>query len=338
MIIETGISLPATMRAIEITEPGGPEVLRPRERPIPEPAQGEVLIKVAGAGVNRPDCLQRRGMYPPPPGASDIPGLEVAGRVVAVADDVPVDWLGRSVCALVSGGGYAEYCAAPIGQCLPVPKGLDAIHAAAIPETFFTVWYNLFQRAQLKHGETVLIHGGASGIGTTAIQLARAFGARVFCTVGREEKKAACINLGAEHVIDYKEEDFVEVIKELTGNRGVDAILDFIAGDYFPRNIDLLAVDGRLAIIGVMGGSQVSLDCRHLMLKRLTISGSTLRAQSVAAKAAIAEELREHVWPLLDKGRIRPVLSQQIELNDAGEAHRVIESNQLIGKIVLSVP
>lgn len=336
MQIEAGVSVPTTMRAIEITEPGGPEVLRPCERPVPVLAEGEVLIKVAAAGVNRPDCLQRRGMYPPPTDASDIPGLEVAGRIVAAADDVPADWLGRSVCALVSGGGYADFCAAPVVQCLPIPEGLDVVHAAAIPETFFTVWYNLFQRARLQAGESVLIHGGASGIGTTAIQLAKAFGARVFCTVGREEKKAACINLGAERVINYRQEDFVEVIKGLTDDTGVDVILDFIAGDYFPRNIELLTLEGRLAIIGVMGGSQVSLDCRHLMLKRLTISGSTLRAQSVAAKAAIAEGLREHVWPLLDAGRVRPVLSQQIELDDASEAHRVIESNQLIGKIVLT--
>ena len=327
---------PAAMTVIEIAEPGGPEVLRPASRPVPRPRPGEVLIEVAAAGVNRPDMLQRQGGYAPPPGASDIPGLEVAGRVAALGEGV-TDWrAGDAVCALVAGGGYAEYCAAPAPQCLPVPRGFDMVQAAAVPETFFTVWTNVFDRAGLKRGESFLVHGGSSGIGTTAIQLARAFGARVFATAGGAEKCAACTKLGAERAIDYRAEDFVAAIKEATGGAGVDVILDMVGGDYVARNLACLAVEGRLVQIAFLKGSKVELNLMPLMLKRQTLTGSTLRPRSVAQKAAIAQALKERVWPLLEAGTVGPVIHRTFPLRQAADAHRLMESGTHIGKIVLT--
>ncbi len=328
-------SIPREMTAIEISEPGGPEVLVPGTRPIPEAGAGEILVKVAAAGVNRPDVLQRQGSYAPPPGASDIPGLEIAGEVAALGSEVRDPRLGDPVVALVSGGGYAEYCAAPAAQCLPRPRGLDWAAAAALPETFFTVWSNLFDRAGLQAGESVLVHGGSSGIGTTAIQLAKAFGARVFVTAGSAEKCAACEALGAERAIDYKQADFVTVVKELTDGTGVDVILDMVGGDYIPRNIKALATDGRLCFIAFLGGPKAEVNFASVMLKRLTLTGSTLRPRSVAFKAAIAGKLRDRVWPLIEAGRIRPVLHKTFPLTQAAEAHRLMESSTHIGKIVL---
>lgn len=327
--------IPAMMTAIEIREPGGPEVLAPGQRPTPQPGAGEVLIEVAAAGVNRPDVLQRVGGYPPPPGASDIPGLEVAGRIVALGDGVSEWQLGDSVTALVAGGGYAEYCTAPAAQCLPIPRGLDMVQAAALPETFYTVWTNVFDRGRLAAGESLLIHGGSSGIGTTAIQLARAFGARVFVTAGSAEKCQACEKLGAERAINYREEDFVAVIKELTGD-GVNVVLDMVGGDYIKRNIKALAPDGRLCFIAFLGGSKAEVDFLPVMLNRITISGSTLRPRSVAFKAAIAQNLKEKVWPLIESGTIKPVVHQTFPLAEAAEAHRLMESSGHIGKIVLT--
>ena len=328
-------SLPDTMTAIEIREPGGPEVLVPATRPLPEPGEGEVLIEVAAAGVNRPDVLQRLGGYPPPPGASDIPGLEIAGDVVALGPGAEGLALGDRVTALVTGGGYAEYCTAPTLQCLPIPKGLELTEAAAMPETFFTVWTNVFDRGGLKSGETFLVHGGSSGIGTTAIQLARAFGARVFATAGSAEKCRACEELGAERAINYREEDFAEAIEEATGGAGVDVILDMVGGDYIQRNIKALAPDGRLCYIAFLGGSKAEVDFLPMMLKRITISGSTLRARSPAFKGAIARNLRDRVWPLVEAGQVRPVVHQSFPLAQAAEAHRLMESSAHIGKIVL---
>ncbi len=330
-------SLPAAMTAIEIAEPGGPEVLKPVERPRPEPGHGEVLIRVAAAGVNRPDLLQRTGGYPPPPGASDIPGLEVAGEVVALGPGVDALAPGAEVCALVAGGGYAEYCVAPAAQCLPFPKGYDAIRAAALPETFFTVWTNVFQRAGLEAGERFLVHGGSSGIGTTAIQIAAARGARVFATAGTAEKCAACLRLGAERAINYRSEDFVAAVKEATGGEGVDVILDMVGGDYVARDIKALRTGGRLVFIAFLGGSRVEIDLLPVMLKRLTITGSTLRPRGVEEKGAIAAELAAEVWPLLDAGRIAPVIDSTFPLAEAAEAHRRMESGAHIGKIVLTV-
>ncbi len=325
------------MIAIEIREPGGPEVLVPVERPRPAPGPGEVLINVAAAGVNRPDVMQRRGQYAPPPGASDIPGLEVAGTIDAVGADVS-DWqVGDRVCALVAGGGYAELCVAPAPQCLPVPAGMTFVSAAAPPETFFTVWTNVFERGRLTAGESVLIHGGSSGIGTTAIQLARAFGARVFATAGSAEKCAACERLGAELAINYRETDFVAAVRDRTGGRGVDVILDMVGGDYVARNIDALAVDGRLVQIALLGGAKAQINMVPILQRRLTITGSTLRPRSVAEKGAIARALRERVWPLLESGAVAPVIFQTFPLRDAAEAHRVMESSQHIGKLVLVV-
>lgn len=329
--------LPDSMTAIEITAPGGPEVLRPARRPRPEPAHGEVLIQVAAAGVNRPDVMQRQGLYPPPPGAPDLPGLEVAGTVVALGPGVTEWALGDRVCALVSGGGYAEYCPAPAVQCLPVPQGFDMTRAAALPETYFTVWTNVFQRAGLKGGESFLVHGGTSGIGTTAIQIARARGARVFATAGSAEKCAACEKLGAERAIDYRAEDFVAVVKAATEKRGVDVILDMVGGDYVARDIKALAADGRLVFISFLGGSRVEIDFLPVMLKRLTISGSTLRPRPIEIKAGIAAELGAEVWPLLDAGRIGPVIDATFPLARAADAHRRIEDGAHIGKIVLTV-
>jgi putative PIG3 family NAD(P)H quinone oxidoreductase len=324
-----------TMIAIEIREPGEPEVLVPVERPKPAPAAGEVLIKVAAAGVNRPDVFQRRGRYPPPPGASDIPGLEVSGTIEAIGADVH-DWrVGDSVCALVAGGGYAELCAAPAPQCLPVPRGLDLVTAAAIPETFFTVWTNVFERGRLQPGESILVHGGSSGIGTTAIQLARARGSRVFATAGSAEKCAACERLGAERAVNYREADFVAVIRELTAGRGVDVVLDMVGGDYFQRNIDALGIEGRLVEIATLHGVKAELNIQTIMQRRLTITGSTLRARPVADKGAIAAALRQHVWPLVESGAVKPIVHATFPLRDAAEAHRVMESSAHIGKLLL---
>ncbi len=331
-------TLPATMTAIEITEPGGPEVLRPGTRPMPMPGAGEVLIKVAAAGINRPDVMQRQGAYPPPPGASDIPGLEVAGTVAAVGLGVNHTKLGDAVCALVTGGGYATYCVAPEPQCLPVPQGLSMAEAAALPETFFTVWTNLFERGRLQPGETVLIHGGTSGIGTTAIQLAKALGAlQIFATAGSRDKCHACESLGATRGIDYQHEDFVKLVKDATGGRGVDVILDMVGGDYIQRNINALAVEGRIVSIAFLHGSQAEINLMPLMLKRGTLTGSTLRARSVEQKGAIAAPLLRVVWPLIEQGKVKPQIYRSFPLAEAAEAHRLMESSAHIGKIVLTV-
>ena len=325
------------MIAIEIREPGEPDVLVPVERPRPSPGSGEVLIKVAAAGVNRPDVFQRRGRYPPPPGASDIPGLEVAGTIEALGADVREWRVGDTVCALVAGGGYAEYCTAPAPQVLPVPRGLDVVAAAAIPETFFTVWTNVFERGRLRSGESILVHGGSSGIGTTAIQIARARGARVFATAGTAEKCAACERLGAERCINYREADFVDVINKLTGGRGVDVVLDMVGGEYFPRNLDVLAVEGRLVEIATLHGVKAELNIQTIMQRRLTVTGSTLRARPVAEKGAIARAVREHVWPLVESGAVTPIVFKTFPLRDAAAAHRLMESGEHIGKIVLTI-
>jgi putative PIG3 family NAD(P)H quinone oxidoreductase len=328
--------IPASMTVIEISRFGEPEVLVPANRPVPQPGPGEVLIRVAAAGVNRPDVLQRQGGYPPPPGASDIPGLEIAGRVAAVGPDVQ-DWsVGDAVCALVAGGGYAEFCPAPAPQCLPVPRGLDMAKAAAIPETFFTVWTNVFDRARLAAGESFLVHGGSSGIGTTAIQLAHHFGAKVFATAGSPEKCAACEELGADRAINYRTEDFVAVVKEMTDGKGADVILDMVGGDYVVRNLKALAVEGRLVQIAFLQGSKVELNLTPLMLKRQTLTGSTLRARPVADKAAIARSLKEKVWPLIEDGKVAPVIHKTFPLRQAADAHRLMESSAHIGKIVLT--
>ena len=329
--------VPASMKAIEILEPGGPEMLRPRARPVPEPAEGEILVRVAAAGVNFPDVAQRRGNYPPPPGASDLPGLELSGEVVALGPGVSGPTPGEAVCALVSGGGYAEYCAVPVPQCLPVPDGLDMVQAAALPETFFTVWTNLFDGGRMKAGETVLIHGGSGGIGTTAIQIARAFGARVFATARTAEKCAFCEELGADRAINYAEEDFVAVARELTEKRGVELILDMVGGDYLARNIRALAVEGRLVQIAVQRGAEATIPLGLLMVKRLVLTGSTLRPRTVAQKGAIADALRERVWPLLAEGSVRPVIHTTFALDEAARAHALMESSAHIGKIVLTV-
>ena len=323
------------MIAIEIREPGEPDVLVPVERPTPAPAANEVLIRVAAAGVNRPDVFQRRGRYAPPPGASDIPGLEVSGVIETLGPEVAGWRAGDAVCALVTGGGYAEYCVAPAPQCLPVPRGMAVVTAGAIPETFFTVWTNVFQRGRLQPGESLLVHGGSSGIGTTAIQLAKSRGARVFATAGSAEKCAACERLGAERAINYRDADFVAAVRELTGGRGVDVILDMVGGDYFARNIDALAVEGRLVEIATLQGVKAELNIQTLMGRRLTITGSTLRPRPVADKAAIAAELRQHVWPLLESGAVTPIVHATFPLRQAAEAHRMMESSVHIGKLLL---
>jgi NADPH2:quinone reductase len=325
------------MIAIEISQPGGPEVLRPVERPVPERRRDEVLIRVEAAGVNRPDILQRLGKYPPPPGASDIPGLEVAGVVAEVGADEARWRVGDRVCALVTGGGYAEQCAAPSVQCLPIPNGLSSAEAAAIPETYFTVWTNLFTRGQLHAGESALIHGGTSGIGTTAIQLGRAFGATVYATAGTTEKCAACERLGATRAINYREQEFSAVIRELTSGRGVDVILDIMGGDYLPRNIDCLAMHGRLIQIGLLGGAKAEINLATVMHRRLTLTGSTLRARTVEEKGAIARELETNVWPLLASRKVAPVVHETFPLASAADAHRRLESGAVIGKVVLVV-
>ncbi|MBI2254944.1 MAG: NAD(P)H-quinone oxidoreductase [Proteobacteria bacterium] len=330
-------ALPSEMTAIEITSFGGPEVLKPGKRPLPTLAESEVLIKVAAAGVNRPDVLQRTGSYAPPPGASDLPGLEVAGEIVAVKGDVGMWKVGDKVAALVAGGGYAEYAAAPALQCLAVPKGFDMVHAAALPETFFTVWTNVFQRGALKKGETFLIHGGSSGIGTTAIQLAHEFGARVITTVGSDDKAKACRDLGADLAINYRNQDFVAEVMAATNKNGADLILDMVGGDYINRNLSCLAVDGRLVFIAFLQGPKAEVNFAQVMVKRQTITGSTLRPRSVAQKAEIAAELKTRVWPLLDAGKVKPVLYKTFTLKDAAQAHRLMESSAHTGKIVLTI-
>jgi putative PIG3 family NAD(P)H quinone oxidoreductase len=329
--------IPDFMTAIEITAPGGPEVLRPARRPVPQPGTGEVLVRVEAAGVNRPDVMQRLGKYPPPPGASDIPGLEIAGVVVSAGTgEAAARWHeGDRVCALVSGGGYAEYCAVPAPQCLPLPAGMNIVDAAAVPETFFTVWANLFQRGQLRAGERVLVHGGASGIGTTAIQLARAFGATVLTTAGSDDKCEACRKLGAAVAINYRKQDFVAVVSKETSDAGVDVILDIMGGDYLQRNVDCLAVDGRLVQIGLMGGAQAQINLTPLLRRRLTISGSTLRPRTIVEKGALARELEAHVWPLLTARAVAPIIDRTFPLAAAAQAHRRLESGDHVGKIVL---
>ena len=329
--------IPDVMTAIEIAGAGGPEVLRPVRRAVPHPGPDDVLVRVEAAGVNRPDVMQRLGKYPPPPGASEIPGLEVAGVIVAVGSGAAADkWRpGDRVCALVAGGGYAEYCAVPAPQCLPIPHGFEAVAAAAVPETFFTVWANLFQRGRLREGERVLVQGGASGIGTTAIQLARASGAIVFATAGSDDKCEACRRLGATIAINYRTQDFVEVVRQETGDAGVDVILDIIGGDYFPRNVESLAMNGRLVQIGLMGGARAEINLNALLRRRLTITGSTLRPRSVAEKGAIARELEAHVWPMLASGKVAPIIDRTFALTAAADAHRRLESGDHIGKIVL---
>jgi NADPH2:quinone reductase len=328
------MSLPAKMRAVEISEPGGPDVLRLTERPVPRPGPGQVLLRLAYAGVNRPDALQRAGQYAPPPNASDLPGLEGAGEVVALGVDVSGLAVGDQVCALLPGGGYAEYVATPAAHALPVPPGLGLKEAACLPETFFTVWSNVFMRGRLQAGERFLVHGGSSGIGTTAIQLAQTFGARVFATAGSAEKCAACSALGAERAINYREEDFVEILRAAGG---ADLILDMVGGDYLPRNVRALADDGRLVQIAFLQGPKVALNFAQVMTRRLTITGSTLRPQSDLAKARIARELRAHVWPLLAAGRAAPVMDSEFPLEDAAAAHARLESSAHVGKIVLRV-
>lgn len=330
-------SIPKNMRAIEIAQPGAPDVLRATTRPVPDPAPGEVLIQVSAAGVNRPDVMQRLGMYPPPPGAPDIPGLEVAGTIVKLGKEASRWKLGERVCALVAGGGYAQYVTAPWQQCLPVPGKLSMIEAAALPETFFTVWANVFERGALAAGETLLVQGGSSGIGVTAIQLARAFGHRVFVTAGSAEKCRECERLGAERAIDYKNEDFVSVVREVTDGRGVDVILDMVAGDYVPRELQCLADDGRLVIIAFLGGTKTQLNMTDILVRRLTITGSTLRPRPVAFKAKLAENLEKKVWPLIASGEVRPIIHSRFALDDARKAHALMESSAHIGKLMLEV-
>lgn len=328
-------SIPETMTCIAVPVAGGPEALTPQTRPVPAPAAGEVLIQVAAAGVNGPDVLQRQGAYPPPPGASDIPGLEIAGIVVAAADGVAEPAVGDRVCALVTGGGYAEYCPSPAVQCLPVPAGLDLADAAGLPETFFTVWTNVFERGRLQAGESLLVHGGGGGIGTAAILIASRLGARVFTTARGAAKCRRLESLGAERAIDYTDEDFVAVVKEATEGKGVDVVLDIIGGDYMVRNIACLAREGRLVSIAFRHGSRVTVDFLPVMLKRLTLTGSTLRIQSVARKGEIAAALRARVWPLIESGAIRPPVHARLPLVEAAEAHRMMEASEHLGKIVL---
>ena len=325
------------MRAIQITQPGPPNVLQLCDRPRPVPKAGEVLIKVHAAGVNRPDVLQRTGNYPVPPGASDLPGLEVAGEIVEGEIAGSGLKIGDLVCALVQGGGYAEYCVAPLAQCLPVPAGLTALEAASLPETFFTVWSNVFDRARLSGSETLLVQGGTSGIGVAAIQIATALGHRVFATAGSEEKARHCEALGAERGINYRNEDFAEVVKAATDGKGVDVILDMVAGSYLPREINCLADDGRLVVIALLGGAKAELDLSQVLRRRLTVTGSTLRPRPILFKQAIAANLRQHVWPLLEAGKIKPVIFQTFPLEQAAEAHTLMESSQHVGKIMLTI-
>ncbi|WP_317450879.1 NAD(P)H-quinone oxidoreductase [Sphingopyxis sp. LK2115] len=329
--------LPAEMTAVAISAPGGPEMLQPATRPVPQPGAGEVLIRVAAAGVNRPDVLQRMGFYPPPPGASDLPGLEVAGTVVAVGPGSDPEMLGQAVCALVAGGGYAEFCVAPTGSCLPVPRGFSMAEAAALPETVFTVWHNLFERGYVREGETVLVHGGTSGIGTTAIGLCNLFGVEVIVTCGSAEKCAAARALGATHAVDYSSEDYVEAVKTVTGGAGVHAVLDMVGGDYVPRNLDCLADDGRHISIAFQRGARVEIDISQVMRRRLTLTGSTLRARSAEFKALLADEIGRTLWPRLAEGAWKPAMDQSFPLTDAAAAHARMQAGAHVGKIVLTV-
>jgi NADPH2:quinone reductase len=328
-------ALPATMTCIEITKYGGPEVLVPATRPVPLPKAGEILIKVAATAVNRPDIAQRMGNYAPPPGASDLPGLEAAGTIAALGEGVTGWNLGDAICALTPGGSYAEYCTVPAPQCLPPPTGFDMLHAAALPENYFTVWHNLFERGQLKAGETVLIHGGASGIGTTAIQLAKSFGATVLTTVRTQEKAKAVKELGADHAIIYKDNDWVAEAKKLSG--GVDVVLDMVAGDYLPKNLSLLKLDGRCVVIAVQGGATATISAGFLMVNRLTLTGSTLRPQSIESKGRMARGLKEKVWPLLEAGKIKPIIYKTFPLRDAAGAHAELERADHVGKVMMTV-
>lgn len=330
-------SLPDSMTVIEIANSGDPDVLSPVKRPVPQPGDEEVLVKVSAAGVNRPDVMQRKGLYPPPPGASDIPGLEIAGTIVRLGRTVKNLSVGDEVCVLVSGGGYAEYCPAPAPLCMPIPRGLSPVQAAALPEAFFTVWTNVFERGGLSQGERFLVHGGSSGIGTTAIQLATAFGATVFTTAGSDEKCEFCRGLGARVAINYSEQDFVEVVQSETENQGVHLILDIIGGDYLNRNLSCLAPNGRLVQIALQKGPKTVINLLPIMLKRLTLTGSTLRPRSIAEKARLAESLLKKVWPLLEAGSVRPVIHTTFPLSEAAKAHELMESSAHIGKIVLTV-
>jgi putative PIG3 family NAD(P)H quinone oxidoreductase len=330
-------NLPDRMTAIEISEPGGPKVLKPAKRPVPQPGAGQILVRVAAAGVNRPDVLQRQGHYPPPPGASDIPGLEIAGEVVAAGAEARRFRAGDRVAALVPGGGYAEYCVADEGSALPVPAGISLTEAAAIPETFFTVWHNVFERGGLKEGETLLVHGGTSGIGTAAIQLAAAFGAYVVATAGSAAKCEACLKLGADRAVNYREADFVAVVKDATGGKGANVILDMVGGDYVNRNYEAAAVEGRIVQIAFLQGARATVDLSRLMVKRLVHTGSTLRAREPAFKARLAQELEAKVWPLLSERRVVPVMDRIFPLHEAWRAHERIEDSEHIGKIVLDL-
>ncbi len=329
--------LPKKMTAVEISTPGGPEVLEPVTLEVPTPGEGEVLIKTAYAGVNRPDCLQRAGAYPPPKGASPLPGLEVSGMIVATGDGVNEDTIGNEVMALTPGGGYAEYVLVDASNTLPVLAGLSMAEAAAVPETFFTVWHNVFQRGGLLQGETLLVHGGTSGIGTTAIQLAKAFGANIIATAGSDDKCRACLDLGAHHAINYREKDFVEEVTRITEGKGSDLILDMVGGSYIERNYDASAEDGRIVSIAFLGGAKAEVNFAKLMVKRLTHTGSTLRPRPVTFKAQVARELQEKVWPLIKSGQVRPVMHSEFSLKDAAKAHALMESSSHIGKIVLKV-
>ncbi|NYD91688.1 NAD(P)H-quinone oxidoreductase [Sphingomonas melonis] len=329
--------VPETMQAIDPESPGGPEVLRLVERPVPQPAAGEVLIRVAAAGVNRPDVLQRKGGYPPPPGAPSIPGLEIAGTVVALGADVDAALLGQRVCALLAGGGYAQYAVAPAGQCLPVPDGLEMVEAAAIPETLFTVWTNLFERAFATEGDSVLLHGGTSGIGTMAIALANIFGLTIIVTAGSDAKRARALELGATHAINYKTEDFVERVLAITDGKGVTAVIDMVGGDYVPRNLRCLADDGRHVSIAVQGGAQATVPLFEIMRRRLTLTGSTLRPRDTAFKSLVADEIGRTVWPHVEAGRLRPIIDRVFPLAEAAAAHARMEEGDHVGKIVLTV-
>ncbi len=331
------MTVPATMTCIDPAEAGGPEVLQPVERPVPAPGAGEVLIKVAAAGVNRPDVLQRRGMYPPPPGAPSIPGLEVAGVIVATGDGVDAALIGQRVCALVAGGGYAEYCVAPYGQCLPVPEVLSMVEAAAMPETLFTVWTNVFERGYASEGETILVHGGTSGIGTMAIRLCKLFGLTVIVTCGSDDKCAAAVKLGADHAINYATQDFVDEVARITGGKGVELILDMVGGDYVPRNLQCLAEDGRHVTIAVQRGVKAEVNIAAVMVRRLMLTGSTLRARPVDFKTHVADELQRVVWPYVEGGRLRPVMDTSFPLAEAAAAHARMEAGAHVGKIVLTV-
>lgn len=331
------MTLPSKMRAVEIAKPGGPEALVPTERPLPMPKPNEILVKVAAAGVNRPDILQRQGLYAVPPDASDLPGLEIAGEVVACGAKATRWKVGDMVCALAHGGGYAEYCVVPEVQALPVPKGLSPIEAASLPETFFTVWSNVYDRGRLKAGETLLVHGGSSGIGVAAIQIARAMGNRVLATAGSDDKCAACVKLGADKAINYRSQDFLAEVLAATGNKGVNVILDMVGGDYVPKELKCLAEEGRLVFIAFLRGPKTELDINEVMRRRLTLTGSTLRPRPVEFKGAVAASLREHVWPLIESGKIKPVIFKTFPLAQASQAHKLMESSQHIGKIVLTV-